>query len=417
MSGRDDLKAARSRASRNGTGPDHYAGRHVDLAPLLAAPPKPIPWRVWDFVADGTVTILSGESGSGKSWLAQAICTSVARGLPVAGLACTRGRALYIDAEMGPQMFVDQRLRPASITMAEFDYIDAMGLDVSKADDHAWLRSKIDETGANLVVVDSLRRLTPSKSENDSDDMAPVIATVAKLARDTHAAIVLIHHKGDGEKFYRGSTAIRDQTDALFALLRDGQADDDEGDDDGVRRLRCRGGKGKMRYAPEPPDVFLTISPADGGVTACEPPVRARAPSPAPMREFVKQSILDALPAKSKTEVAALLGRALTDRSFREAWAHLERAGRIAQTSGRWVVVVVPTPRDTPTTTTPQTAVLRIGAPPDGGLDDLAPERPDDTLTAAKPAPACRCDRPLPAPDEHGELRCTHCGHATGWTR
>lgn len=111
MSGRDALRdyEARERASRNGNGPggrapeDRYTGRHVDLGPLLAAPPKPIPWRVRDLLADGTVTIVSGASGSGKSWLAQALCTGVARGTPVAGLACARGRALYVDGEMGPQ--------------------------------------------------------------------------------------------------------------------------------------------------------------------------------------------------------------------------------------------------------------------------------------------------------------------------
>ena len=46
-------------------------------------------------------------------------------------------------------------------------------------------------------------------------------------------------------------------------------------------------------------------------------------------------------------------------------------------------------------------------------LDDLGPEQPDDTLADALPALACRCDRPLPAPDD-GELRCTRCGHQTG---
>jgi hypothetical protein len=232
-----------------------YEGRHIDLGPLLSAPAKPIPWRVDDLVADGTVTVLSGESGSGKSWLAQALCTGVRRGTSVAGLPCTPGKALYVDAEMGPQMFVDQRLRPAGITTPEFEYIDAMGLDVSKPSDLGWLKSKIVGLGVNLVVIDSLRRLAPSKAENDSDDMAPTIAAIAKLARDTGAALLLIHHKGDGQKFYRGSTAIRDQTDALFALLREGQPDDDERQDDGVRRLRCRGGRGKMRYAPEPSDV------------------------------------------------------------------------------------------------------------------------------------------------------------------
>lgn len=391
---------------------DRYEGRHVDLVPLLAAPAKPIPWRVRDLVADGTVTILAGESGSGKSWFAQALCIGVARGLPVAGLPCSPGNALYVDAEMGPQMFVDQRLRPAGVNTPEFDYIDAMGLDVSKDADLAWVRSKIEQVEANLVVVDSLRRLTPSKSENDSDDMAPVIALLAKLARDTSTAVVLIHHKGDGEKFYRGSTAIRDQTDALFALLRDGQPDEGEGEDDGVRRLRCRGGKGKMRYAPEPPDVYLAISPEDGGVVACDAP--SPRPRAATTRETVKQAILAALPVKTKGELTESIGRSVDDPTFRAAWRELKESCEIAHTAGVWKRVVVSTPSPPPPPPFSKGAgSLRLVAPSDG-LDDLSPERPvDDLFIEAKPAPLCQCDRPLPGPDEHGEVRCGKCGHPT----
>ena len=92
-------------------------------------------------------------------------------------------------------------------------------LDFSTRNDLAWLRRKIDEFGAKLVVIDSLRRLMPSQAENDSDNMAPTIAAVAKLGRDADVAIILIHHKGEGEKWYRGSTAIEDQSDALFGFL------------------------------------------------------------------------------------------------------------------------------------------------------------------------------------------------------
>src|SRR3954465_11472013 len=102
------------------TTPDRYAGRVLALGAVLAKPPEPLPWRVHGFVADGTLTILSGESGAGKSWLAQALCTGVAHGRAVAGLPCVKGTALYIDAEMGPRMFVDQRLRPTEVTTAEF---------------------------------------------------------------------------------------------------------------------------------------------------------------------------------------------------------------------------------------------------------------------------------------------------------
>ncbi len=307
--------------------PDRYAGRRVDLHALLAQPPRPTPWRVRDVVADGTLTIISGESGSGKSWLAQALCTGVARGQAIAGLLCTKGPALYVDAEMGPQMFVDQRLRPTGVASPEFDYIDAMGLDVSKPGDLAWLQGEIEATAAKFVVIDSFRRLVPSKAENDSDDMAPAVAALAKLARDTDAAVMVIHHKGDSEKFFRGSSAIKDQCDALFALLRDPD------DENAPRRLRCRG-KGKMRYAPEPADVYLDISPETGGVDGSDPPESAGPVVSA--REATATAIKAALPAKTKTEIADKVGRALNDNSFRGAWSDLEDAGEITKVSGHW---------------------------------------------------------------------------------
>ncbi len=308
--------------------PDRYAGRLVDLDALLAKPPEPIPWRVHDVVADGTLTIISGESGAGKSWLAQALCTGVARGQAVAGLPCAKGTALYIDAEMGPRMFVDQRLRPTGAKTAEFAYVDAMGLDIATAGDLAWVRGLIEQTRPALVVIDSLRRLTPSKAENDSTDMAPAVSALAKLARDTGAAILLVHHKGDSEKFYRGSTAIKDQSDALFALLRDPD------DEHAPRRLRCRGGRGKMRYAPEPPDVHLEISPEAGGVAGSDPP---EAPEPVvPVRQSVAQAIKAALPAKTKAEVALKVGRARNDVTLAGVWKELQDAGEVVEISGIW---------------------------------------------------------------------------------
>jgi hypothetical protein len=318
----------------------HYDNRRVDLGAMLALPPQPIPWRVHGLVADRTLTVLSGESGCGKSWVAQALCTGVARGETVGGFECAEGKALYADGEMGPAMFVDQRLRPTGVIEPEFEYLDMMGLDVSTPADLEWLRREIEADGANLVVLDSLRRLAPSKPENDSDAMAPVVGALAKLARDTGAAIVLVHHKGDGEKLFRGSTAIRDQCDALFGLLSDGESR--------TRRLTLKGG-GKMRYAEEPEDRYLAVSPLDGGVVECA----AAEPKPnrGSVRAMLSDAILSTLPARTKSDVAEAVGRRRDDKTFREAWDVLERAGEIAmEAGGRFVVVVVP-PRDGTTTT------------------------------------------------------------------
>ena len=50
----------------------------------------------------------------------------------------------------------------------------------------------IEDTGADLVVLDSLRRLAPGIRESESDDMAPLVAELATIARELDVAIVLI---------------------------------------------------------------------------------------------------------------------------------------------------------------------------------------------------------------------------------
>ena len=105
---------------------DRYSDRVVQLVELLAQPDEPTPWRVEGIVADGTVTVISGESGDGKSWLVKGLCQGVARGESVLGLACTQGAALYVDGEMGRRMLSD-RLRAAGITAPAFNYIEALG--------------------------------------------------------------------------------------------------------------------------------------------------------------------------------------------------------------------------------------------------------------------------------------------------
>lgn len=319
-----------SEPSSNGHHPaGRYAGRAVDLNALLKQPRKPTPWRVKGLVADGTLTTIAAESGAGKSWLAHMLCNGVEQGETVAGFECAPGRALYIDAEMGPEL-VQIRLQDAGVAECHYQYRDAMGLDVSRDDDLAWLRSEIEVVEAKLVVIDSMRALTPSQKENDSDDMAPLLTGLRKLSRDTGAGHLLIHHKGDGDKPYRGSSAIKDQCDALFGMLVQGEGFEE------VLKLSCRGkGRKPPRYAAAPADVWLRLSPADGGMVAAGPPSE---PATGPSIIEALKSEIRKLAAKvddpgwAPLKLAAAVGRPADDRSFKQAIGELVEAGEWAKT-------------------------------------------------------------------------------------
>lgn len=193
-----------------------FAGRWVDLR----ADPEPIAWAVEGFAALGVLTMLAASTATGKTWLALQLADGVARGGQAAGLRCLLGRPLYLDAENGPAI-IGRRLRDADLS-PDLAYLDMSGARLDRPEDHVELVDAIRHFGATFVVLDSFRRLAPGVREDSSDSAAQFIGGLAQVARETHAAILLQHHRSTkpGAATVRGSSAIEDQTDVLFTMAK-----------------------------------------------------------------------------------------------------------------------------------------------------------------------------------------------------
>jgi hypothetical protein len=306
---------------------DRYANRRVDVAAELAKPPEPVHWRASPLVADGSLTTLPGPGGSGKSWLMYAIADGVVCGTDVAGIECAQGPAVIFDGEMGRVMAVD-RIRKGGYSSAIGLY-DAMGLDLSRPDDQEWFESvvseHIDPAVGGFVGIDSLRRLTPSQRENESDDMGPVLVFLASMARRTNAAILLIHHMGHEGRRARGSSVILDQSDGVFTFTRARDSDDDT-----IRQVSARGdGTKAPRYAKPPNDIFLRLD-EDGGV------LPADAPHTVSKTASYEHAIYTALPKKTKTAIASACGTTHSNTTWRAAWSILLASEAVVQRDGHW---------------------------------------------------------------------------------
>src|SRR5467141_2552642 len=68
-----------------------------------------IEWLIDDIIPLGGITLLSGESGGGKTWLAYAIAGAVARGESFADFKVQQKPVLYLDGE-NPLCVAKQRL-------------------------------------------------------------------------------------------------------------------------------------------------------------------------------------------------------------------------------------------------------------------------------------------------------------------
>ena len=119
-------------------------------------------------------------------------------------------------------MFFDHPSAPLRyVHRGGFSLIGRNGKDSPDVD---WLIEEINRTGTRLVVIDPWQRVTPGVKENDATDSGPAWDAIHRIARDTGAAAVVIHHASKGEAklsqdVIRGSSRMAGEVD-LMMLLR-----------------------------------------------------------------------------------------------------------------------------------------------------------------------------------------------------
>jgi hypothetical protein len=242
---------------------DEQRGRtYFDLDELLGTePPPPADYAIGGLLERSNHGLLCGIGGIGKTMFLNQLVTSATVEHPdefpySLGITVDATRIVWCDAEMGQvgtiRRYWRTELRPY-ISPGRIGYWDASGLDIGNPVDADSFRRVLD--GADLVILDSLRRLCPTAAENTSDDMAYVVGTITGWAHELGPAILTIHHQGgDPNKWFRGSTAIRDACDLLLGWLPHSF---DGGEDDLLRRLSARGTWAKVRHERPPPDRWF----------------------------------------------------------------------------------------------------------------------------------------------------------------
>jgi hypothetical protein len=301
--------------------------RRYDLKKMADTDPPEPEYLVKYVAARGEVTQLWGAPGVGKSFFVEACCAGVGYGRPVAGLDCSQGRVLYVDAENGEHE-VHRRVRNLDLPPEHVSIYDGSTAHLKR--DGEDFVAMIDFERPDLLVLDSLRRLTPGTDENDSGEMAEIIGFIKALAQEHGLAALVIHHARKDGTTERGSSAIKDQVSVSWQMSRDP-------DDREVRRLTCE----KMRIAKEPDDRWLRIVERDRGLAVVE----AGAPLPilesGRPREDVARDVLRLLGKGgplTRPQLAKALGKHPKDGTFRRAVDGLADKGRIVRDGDSWTV-------------------------------------------------------------------------------
>ncbi|MBI3456495.1 MAG: AAA family ATPase [Candidatus Rokubacteria bacterium] len=172
-------------------------------------------WLIEGLWAEQAVGIVGGEPKSFKTFLALDMAVAVASGAPCLGhfRIPSPGRVVLYAAEDSPAT-VRERLEGISLAagraLPELDIqvITAPTLRLDLTDDCQKLTATVAQLRPRLLILDPFVRLH-RKSENDSSEVAPLLAYLRELQRQYQVAVTVVHHARKGADGARAGQALR----------------------------------------------------------------------------------------------------------------------------------------------------------------------------------------------------------------
>lgn len=235
-----DLMAADGQAEVSGL--PHATG----LAEVWANPPRRPPVLIGDeergLLRRGHVAVLSGPSKAGKSWACLELCVGIATGTRWMGYRCMVGRCLYVNFELDARSVTwrlkdvaracaarcDTNLSPEGFGRQVATNVYVLNLRGVAASTTEYATHIIAEAKAlgdiDLICIDPLRGFNDS-DENSNGEMKRVMADLLRIATETGASVMTIHHHSKGKAGFKqamdrgsGAGTIASAPDAVLDL-------------------------------------------------------------------------------------------------------------------------------------------------------------------------------------------------------
>ena len=213
---------------------------------------KPVPEREWHvpgLIPDATVTLLSGDGGTGKSLLALQLAMSTALGVQWLRNSVRQGQAFYLSAEDDDDELhrrINDIAQAYGADLSDLSGLTARSLiseetllatlepggSLSPAPLFEAIEGMLDEMQPNLLVLDTLADYFPG-NENDRAQARQFVGMLRGLAVERQCAIVMLSHPslsgmGSGTGM-SGSTAWNNSVRSrlYFTRVKDGEYEQD----------------------------------------------------------------------------------------------------------------------------------------------------------------------------------------------
>lgn len=180
-----------------------------------------VQWLWYPFIPFGKVTLIQGNPGKGKTWLAMAIAAYCTNGkeLPNA-LPIEPFNVLYQTAEDGIADTIKPRLAKCGADMTRVRFINEEEKQLSMTDDR--IEKAIRQNNVRLMIMDPIQAyLGANVDMNRANEIRPLFRHLSTVAERTGCAIVLIGHlnKSSGSQSDYRSLGSIDIAAAVRSIL------------------------------------------------------------------------------------------------------------------------------------------------------------------------------------------------------
>jgi hypothetical protein len=191
------------------------------LKRLIDVKPTPISWLWEPYIPRGMITFLSGDPGTGKTFISLAICSALTRGEHVVSrYAVEPLNVLYLTTENSPEHVLRPRFDALKGDPGRFFHLaGTLHLDGDREvygsltlSNTEQLEDAISESQASLVVIDPLQSFLGACVDlHRSNETRPVLDGLSIIAERKNCAFLIVRHlsKGiGGSAIYRGLGSI-----------------------------------------------------------------------------------------------------------------------------------------------------------------------------------------------------------------
>jgi hypothetical protein len=224
---------------------------------------RPPTWFVKGVFPQGELGVLYGETGGGKTFFTLDMVAHIAAGRSWRGRKVKQASVAYVCAE-GAGAFRNRTLALEQNFGEDLPLRVITDVPNFLQDDDVPLAAEINRSGgAELIVIDTLAQTTPGANENASEDMGRALSRCRRLAAETGAMVMLVHHAGkDLKRGARGWSGLKAAADFEIEISADGAHHT-------AKITKLKDGEGGQAFLFTLKRVLLGVDEDGDDVTSC----------------------------------------------------------------------------------------------------------------------------------------------------